>query len=198
VSYLAVAIVVIAGGVAVQHAGTALVVSRPLQDPDLIISLASHEWERLPLTASLAARYPQAQVLLTLPPNPSVHQCHDCPNRSARLVRAGVDGDRIRVVSLILPGTYGEAVASFSYVRKWKLRRVLVVTSPYHTRRTLALFQTFFTGTGVQVGVLPASAYSPARPERWWMDPYDRWYVTYEWAARVYYALRYHIPIWAE
>jgi uncharacterized SAM-binding protein YcdF (DUF218 family) len=186
---------VIALGVAIQHAGTALVVSQPLQDPDLIISLASHEWERLPLAASLALQYPRAKVLLTLPPNPTVHQCHDCSNRANHLVQAGVDRERIHIVPLILPGTYGEAVASFSYVRKSKMRRVLVVTSPYHTRRTLALFETFFGGTGVQVGVLPATAYSPARPQWWWMATYDREYVAYEWAARVYYALHYHVPM---
>jgi uncharacterized SAM-binding protein YcdF (DUF218 family) len=191
----AAAVAVLALGFAVQHAGTALIVSQPLHDPDIIISLASHEWERLPLAASLAARYPRAQVLLTLPANPTLSQCHDCPNRAARLVRAGVGLDRIRVVPLSLPGTYGEAIASLSYVRQGNMHRVLVVTSPYHTRRSLSLFRTVFANAGVEIGVLPATAYSPARPERWWMDPYDRWYVSYEWAARVYYAVRYGVPM---
>ena len=54
--------------IAILHAGTALVVEEPLASPDAIISLASHEWERLPETIRLAHRHPGAQVLLTLPP----------------------------------------------------------------------------------------------------------------------------------
>ena len=46
------------------------------------------------------------------------------------------------------------------------------------------------------VGVEPASSSSPARPDRWWAAPYDRAYVAYEWAAVVYYALRYRIAMW--
>ena len=47
------------------HAGSALVVSEPLASPDAIVSLASHEWERLPAAAALARQYPEALVVLT-------------------------------------------------------------------------------------------------------------------------------------
>jgi uncharacterized SAM-binding protein YcdF (DUF218 family) len=194
---VAAAAAVIVLGLAARHAGTALVVSQPLPDPDVIVSLASHEWERLPLAVSMAKEYPSALVLLTLPPNATEQQCHDCANRANRLVSAGVAPERIHIVPLSLPGTYGEAIASMSYLRMSKLHRVLVVTSPYHTSRTLALFRTF-ADADIQVGVMPALAYSPARPQQWWMAAYDREYVAYEWAARVYYALQYGVPVWGK
>jgi len=177
------------------HAGSALVVSEPLASPDAIVSLASHEWERLPAAAALARQYPEALVVLTLPQPITEFNCHDCVHRAERLARAGVEARRIRVVPLTAPGTYGEAVATRALVTGQHLRSVLIVTSPYHTRRSLATFRTAFDATGVAVGVVPASATSPARPDSWWADPYDRAYVRYEWAAVLYYWMRYGVPM---
>ena len=42
------------------HAGALLVVAQELPVPQAILALGSHEWERLPAVARLAARYPDA------------------------------------------------------------------------------------------------------------------------------------------
>jgi uncharacterized SAM-binding protein YcdF (DUF218 family) len=192
---LSVAAAFVVGAVSVApSAGTALVVTSPLSSPDTIVSLASHEWERLPAAAALARRYPHALVLLTLPRFVNPFNCHDCAHRAERLVQAGVPIDRIRVVALTESGTYGEAVATRAFVTGRHLSSVLVVTSPYHTRRSLALFRKVL-GNGVSVGVAPATATSPARPERWWAASYDRDYVAYEWTAVLYYWLRHGVPL---
>jgi uncharacterized SAM-binding protein YcdF (DUF218 family) len=176
------------------YAGTALVVSAPLSSPDAIVSLASHEWERLPAAAELARRYPRAVVVLTLPQPVNEFNCHDCFHRTERLMKAGVEMERIQIVPLTERGTFGEAVATRAFVSKHNLKSVLVVTSPYHTRRSLATFRQVLEGAAVSVGVVPASATSPARPPRWWATPYDRAYVRYEWAAVFYYWFRYGVP----
>jgi uncharacterized SAM-binding protein YcdF (DUF218 family) len=160
--------------------------------PDAIVSLASHEWERLPLAAEAAHKNPSSLVVLTQPAVVTEYNCHDCAGRIARLESLGVSRSRIRTAPLTLPGTYGEAVASGALLNKAGARRVLVVTSPYHTRRTRAVFRAVL-GSRMAVGVAPATATSPAHPQTWWTSPYDRWYVTYEWAAIVYYAVRYRI-----
>jgi uncharacterized SAM-binding protein YcdF (DUF218 family) len=174
-------------------AGEVLVVTRPLTEVDAIVSLASHEWERLPLAASVAVRYPRAVVLLTEPREVTQLNCHDCAHRIDRLRDAGVAPTRVRVLPLTLHGTRGEAVATLTFARASHVRRLLIVTSPYHARRALATFRSVFEGTGVQIGIEPASATSPARPSGWWWAPYDRAYVAYEWAAIVYYAWKYRI-----
>jgi uncharacterized SAM-binding protein YcdF (DUF218 family) len=172
--------------------GSTLVVSQPIDGPDVIVSLASHEWERLPEAARQADHFRAAAVVLTLPVPATAFNCHDCINRVKRLQLAGVAPGRVQTIPVEGRGTYGEAVA----VRRWMLstgrRRLLIVTSPYHTRRSLATFVTVLTPLGATVGVMPA-ADSPARPGRWWLAPYDRAYVRYEWAARFYYALRFGI-----
>ena len=174
-------------------AGTALVVTEPLISPDAIVSLASHEWERLPVASAWAARYPKAVVLLTVPQDVNEHNCHDCAHRPERLVAAGVAASRLRLLPLTEGGTYGEAVAVRTFAVANHIERVLVITSPYHTRRGLATFLAVLRPAHVATGIVPATAASPARPERWWAAPYDRAYVRYEWAAILYYAVRHQV-----
>src|SRR5688572_11740283 len=189
--------VITALGFGACNAGSLLVVSRPVAMPDGIVSLASHEWERLPAAARLAGTNASATVILTLPQPVTPQNCHDCSGRVARLQRLGVSPERVEILPLSSPGTHGEALATLGFARRAGIHRLLIVTTPYHTRRALAVFQSVFRGTGVQIGVAPATASSPARPDRWWASPYDRWYVTYEWTASAYYALRYQVPIWS-
>jgi uncharacterized SAM-binding protein YcdF (DUF218 family) len=192
----AVLLAVLAAGVALwPRLGTALVVSREVAYPDVIVSLASHEWERLPQAARLARGHPDAVVLLTTPREVTPFNCHDCANRLDRLRHFGVPAERVRHVSLDAPGTWGEANAALGFARDHGVARVLVVTSPYHTRRALAVFRRVFEGSGIEVGVVPARRESPARPARWLLAPYDRAYVAYEWAAIVYYAWEYGVPL---
>lgn len=177
------------------HAGTALVVAAPLRSPQAIVSLASHEWERLPVAAKLASAHPAALVVLTLPAMVTKFNCHDCAGRAEWLRKAGVDARRIRILPLTSSGTHGEALATRSFLVESGVRRIDVVTSPYHTRRSLATFETVLRGLGAEVGIVPASEASPARPERWWAAGYDLAYVRYEWTALVYYRLRYGVPV---
>ena len=188
-------VAVVAGAAAAPHAGTALVVSEPLPSPDAIVSLASHEWERLPETAAQARRNPHAIVVLTLPQPVTQFNCHDCAHRTEALSRQGIEKSRVRIVPLTGPGTHGEAVATRAFVMAEHLRSLLVVTSPYHTRRSLATFRKVFEATGVTIGVAPATRTSEARPERWWAASYDRAYVRYEWAALLYYRVKYGVPM---
>ena len=178
----------------VSIAGRVLVLSLPIGTPDAIVSLGSHEWERLPEAADAAARYPSALVVLTQPREITVYNCHDCAHRVDRLVAAGVAASRVRMLALTNDTTRGEADACRRFAAQTAIRRVLLVTSPYHTRRALAVFRDALAGTGVEVGVEPATAYAKARPALWFMTAEDRWYVAYEWAALFYYGVRYGIP----
>jgi uncharacterized SAM-binding protein YcdF (DUF218 family) len=175
-----------------RHAGTALVVTREIDQPDAIVSLASHEWERLPDAAALARRAPHARVVLSQPISLNPYNCHDCGHRVERLVAAGVDATRIELMDRKVYRTLDEAEAFKEWAAARPVRSVVVVTSPYHTARALASFEHVLDGTGIVVGVHPASA-SPAEPGAWWRHAYDRWYVTYEWRARLFYLVRFGV-----
>jgi len=176
-----------------RNAGKALVVFVPVDRPDAIVALASHEWERLPAVAELAQRNPASVIVLTEPATITELNCHDCGNRLDRLEAAGVRRDRIRILRLTEHGTYGEAVAVRAYARARGLRRLAVVTSPYHTRRAFAVFRKVFESNSVAIGVTPALAQSASVPDRWWTSASDRWYVRYEWLAIGYYTIKYGV-----
>ena len=175
------------------HAGSFLVVSRDLATPDAIVVLASHEWERLPEAARLAQRNPNAAILLTEPVAPTDYNCTHCALRESWLRAIGVTDNPIVLLPRRVRNTYDEAVAAREYAAQVGYRRLMIVTSPYHTRRALAAFVTIFEGTSVRVGVLPASSESVARPNAWLWGHYDRSYVAYEWTALLWYRLKYGV-----
>jgi uncharacterized SAM-binding protein YcdF (DUF218 family) len=178
-------------------AGCALIVELPLARPDAIISLGSHEWERLPVAARLAAEHPNALVILTNPAVPTRFNCHDCAHRVDRLRNMGVAESRVSVLPILGAGTYGEARAAAAFARDSGLRRLVIVTSPYHTRRSLALFRHVLAEAGIEVGIAAANVEPPIQPSWWWLWPYDRAYVPYEWAAILFYAWEYGVPVWS-
>lgn len=183
---------------ALRSAGPFLVVSAPPYAPDAIVSLASHEWERLPEAARLARRYPRATVLLTTPVHVTDHNCHRCGDRLDILVREGVHPARIHVLASRVTNTRDEAASCRTYALDAKPTEIVVVTSPYHTRRALAMFRGMFRDLPTRIAIVPASASSPARPHGWWRTRYDRAYVVYEWAAMFYYAVRFGVHPWSE
>lgn len=108
------------------------------------------------------------------------------------LERAGVPRDRIEVLPPRVSSTYEEAVALRDYAARSGARRLLVVTSPYHTRRALWTFERVLGGSGVEVGVdsPPAGQQSPA-PLAWWLSPRGWRAVAAEYPKMVYYRVSY-------
>ncbi len=173
--------------------GRLLVVSRVPANPDAFIVLGSHEWERFPALVTLAGRNPRATVFLTMPVRITPYNCAACTERVPWLAHLGIDTARVVVLPRRVTNTHDEALAARDYLLRHSVQRLVVVTSPYHTRRSLATFQAVFQGTGVAIGVYPALTESGATPQRWWASAYDRWYVAYEGSANLWYALRYGV-----
>ncbi len=89
--------------------------------------------------------------------------------------------------------TYGNAVNSLRLLRSRGLTSALVVTSPYHVRRTVATFQAVFRDSGVDVRVW--SAPDPHwRKASWWLHPDTRSLTISELQKLLYIAAtgRYH------
>ena len=86
--------------------------SRDIGQPDAIVMLASHEWERLPAAAALSQQYPESLVILTVPITVTKWNCHQCPARPAQLQAEGITADRIVELSGDpAANTYGEALS---------------------------------------------------------------------------------------
>ena len=172
-------------------AGPWLVRERPLDVPDAILVLGSHEFERLPHAATLAARWPRAVVLLTQPVTVTPFNCHDCANRVSTLQRAGVARARVQILEPRVRNTFDEMSAAAGWLDSHRRQRLLVVTSPYHTRRAHALAAAVMPTVAVGVAACPVEG-GLAWP--WWSRRYDRRYVIYELAALLNNSWRHGIP----
>ena len=177
--------------------GPWLVCEQPIDAPDAILVLGSHEHERLPEAVRLARRWPGAMVVLTQPVTPTQFNCQDCANRVRTLGAAGVPSWRVRVLQPRVRNTFEELQAAEKWAREHQARRLLIVTSPYHTRRVSWLSRAVFRWTAV--GIV-ASAVEGGVAFPWWSRRYDRRYVLYEWAAIVSNSWRYRLTpsVWSQ
>jgi uncharacterized SAM-binding protein YcdF (DUF218 family) len=176
------ALTVLALVIASVPVGPWLIREEPLDRPDAILVLGSHESERLPHAARLARQWPEAEVLLTHPVMPTPFNCQDCAHRGQTLEKAGVVRARIRILLPRVRTTFDEMQAAAAWAASSGRNRLLVVTSPYHTRRVRALARAVLPGEAVGVAACPVPD-GLARP--WWSRRYDRRYVIYEVAALV-------------
>jgi len=108
------------------------------------------------------------------------------------LERLGVPPSKIQVVSDIALGTYEESLGARDYATAHQLKRLLVVTSAYHTRRTLWSLRHACEGSGIEIGIDgPPPGWQTPVPSRWWWRRWGWKVVAGEYVKLVYYWMRY-------
>ena len=98
-------------------------------------------------------------------------------------LQAAVPADRI-LIDDRSGSTLDNARNTSRVMQEHGLRRAILVTSPYHTRRAAWVFRAVFRPQGLEVQVL-AVRDSFFRPERWWTRGRDRDLVAREYAKLV-------------
>ena len=182
----------------------ALVISEPLPHADalLVLSGGAVYDERVRHAGMLFRRGKGDVVLLTndglrrawsqeLGRNPS-----SVEQAILALEAEGVSTARIHVLPGVVRGTSDEARAVSEYARRHRLRSILAVTSPYHTRRTLWTLRRFVAGRGVVVGVesVPVTRATPAA-STWWTNRQGWRTVGGEFVKLPYYWVRFSLPM---
>jgi uncharacterized SAM-binding protein YcdF (DUF218 family) len=108
------------------------------------------------------------------------------------LVKRGVPETKIQVVPDIALGTYEESLGVRDYASAHKLQRLLIVTSAYHTRRTLWSLRHACEGSGIEIGIdSPPPGWQTPAPSRWWWRRWGWKVVAGEYVKMVYYWMRY-------
>jgi len=108
------------------------------------------------------------------------------------LVKSGVPHEHIKVAPGLAASTRDEALIFHDYAATHPMRAVLLVTSPYHSRRALRTVSRAFADTGTTVGIVtaPMGAQTPA-PLSWWLHVEGWRAVGIEYVKLVYYWFRY-------
>ena len=109
-------------------AGRWLVVEDVVDDPDAILVLASHEFERFPVAWQLAVRHPRAGILLSTPVTPTQYNCQACAHRVGWLALWGIPRPRVHVMEAPVSNSYDEIEAAVALARARGWTSVQAVT----------------------------------------------------------------------
>jgi uncharacterized SAM-binding protein YcdF (DUF218 family) len=109
------------------------------------------------------------------------------------LQKAGVPPEKINILPGFASSTRDEAMILREYALERGLHSLLLVTSPYHSRRALWTFRRSFTGTGASIGVeiAPSSALTPSAV-LWWLQIRGWRTVGSEYVKLIYYWFKYY------
>ena len=103
-----------------------------------------------------------------------------------------VPAQKIRVVPEIATGTYEESLELREYATTHKLKRLLVVTSAYHSRRALWSMRHACAGSGIEIGIDgPPPGWQTPSPWSWWWHRWGWNVVAGEYAKLLYYRWNY-------
>ncbi len=148
--------------------GRFLVVADPLQKADAVVTLSGGERDRVAYAAKLFNEGYADWFVAT-------NMKHDLPGVRVpygELVRQeaiwqGVPGERILIAPGIVETTYEEALAVRELAQERGWRSLIVVTSPYHTRRARVAFRDALRDTGIVVRIRPVNEHW-YRADSWW------------------------------
>jgi uncharacterized SAM-binding protein YcdF (DUF218 family) len=111
---------------------------------------------------------------------------------SSELQHRGVPTKNIQVVSQIGAGTYEESLRLCNYATTHKLKRLLVVTSAYHSRRALWSLRRACSASQIQIGIDgPPPGWQTPSPRVWWLSKWGWTVVAGEYAKMIYYRWQY-------
>lgn len=106
-------------------------------------------------------------------------------------LNAGVPAERIVEAPTEVATTYAEAKALHELVQHHGWTSLMVVTSPYHTRRSHGIFEEVFRNSGVVILVQSVHPHW-YNPEDWWIWPGGRQTTALEYLKLALYYLGYH------
>lgn len=84
--------------------------------------------------------------------------------------------------------TRQEAQSLLPYVRNHQFKKVIIVTSNYHTRRSKKVFQKQWAGSGIHISI-SAAPFSFFHPDDWWKHRSDSRTLFLESTKTLWYAL---------
>jgi uncharacterized SAM-binding protein YcdF (DUF218 family) len=109
-----------------------------------------------------------------------------------RMQQQGVPADRISLAPGLARGTYDESLLVRDFAVAHHLKRILVVTSGYHSRRALWSMRRACEGSGIEIGIdgAPTGWQTPS-PWLWWSKRWGWKLVVGEYLKMIYYWTKY-------
>jgi uncharacterized SAM-binding protein YcdF (DUF218 family) len=177
-----------------------LIIEKPLEKADviLILSGSSVYLERTQKAALVYRQGAAPKILLTDDGGRAGWSRTERRNpkffEAARdnLIAEGVPAENIEILPAQVSGTIDEAEALRGKIEQTGWKSVLLVTSAYHTRRSLWTFEKVLENNNVQIGIVaPPTGVQTPLPFFWWLTIKGWRSVAGEYVKIVYYRLNY-------
>ncbi len=124
--------------------------------------------------------------------NSGIHLLYELAKRE--LISQGVPNEAIEILPEVVEGTNEEADSFTKIAQKHNLKSVLLVTSAYHSRRTLWIFEQAVLKNNLQVNLglrSPPTGQQTPTPFIWWLSFRGWSAVGGEYVKMIYYWLFY-------
>ncbi len=111
-----------------------------------------------------------------------------------QLIEFGVPTENIEILEPEVSGTIYEAQVLAKKAREDNLKTLLIVTSAYHTRRSLWTFENVFERENLttNIGIIaPKTGIQTPLPQTWWLSPKGWQFVAGEYLKSLYYSVFY-------
>jgi len=180
-------VMAIAVRLAMPYMGRRLIQSDPLVPADAIVVLGSYRLERTLEAGTLFRQGWSRRIILMNSPNLgsrgvlralNVHVPLWLDIQKSALLQMSVPAGAVATPRETQENTRAEAEYTAEFARRSGFKRVIVVTSPYHTGRAGRFFRKA-AGNAFTV-IMRADRYEPNDPEHWWRHPTDRADVVFE------------------
>ena len=167
--------------------------SDPLERADLIVVLGSSRLERTLEAGKLYQEGWAPRILLLRPPDEvrdsvrgqfGIHVPVFLDIQESVLDQMHVPPAAVTASPHTQDSTRAEALATAAYARQHGYRRIIIVTSPYHTVRAGALVERAARGS-CQV-IVHSDRFEEIDPNHWWLRYPERYDVVREYMSRVY------------
>lgn len=167
--------------------------SDPLERADLIVVLGSSQLERTLEAGELYQEGWAPRILLLRSPDQvrdslrdqlGIHVPVFLDVQESVLDQMHVPPGAVIASPHTQDSTRTEAVATVAYARQQGYRRIIIVTSPYHTARAGALIERAAKGS-CRVIMRP-DRFEEVDPNRWWLRFPERYDVVREYLSRIY------------
>src|SRR5262245_7010996 len=185
---VALLLLILLGGFALSRAGSSLSVSDPLQPADAIVVINGRVPYRAMKGADLYQQHLAPQVWLTMGNRNAaevemeklnVHPTQEHVYSQQVLEKLGVPAEVIRIVPGRNNNTATEMKTIAGFARQQHAKRLILVTSSYHSRRVRSLWHQLTDNN--PPAIVRYTDAEPYNAGRWWSDTADAWTVSREW-----------------
>jgi uncharacterized SAM-binding protein YcdF (DUF218 family) len=160
--------------------GKFLVVSDPLEPADAVLSLAGDQRRPRYAAEFFLKGYARWFIITPLPLDSQQEQERYTRYVKNVALRMGVPEEAILLVPDVGNTTFEEAQNVKRFLEQNNINSLLVVTSPWHTRRSKLIFQDVFKDSDKHISIQPMGDevyghwYHTYRPDEWWTYKFGR------------------------